>query len=108
MKVITERTLIREVARRWRAQYAPFDRRGQDKKDIAAALSGIDPETATAKDVEAIIGNNSWTQIPICDECGSEDADRVIEVGAPPDHDSSTARLCPACVAKAVTLLLKP
>ncbi len=40
-----------------------------------------------------------------CDECNAEDVDAVIELGAPPAGDSPTARICAACLLKALQLI---
>jgi len=107
MKLITARDLIRRVADNWEQQYrASMDTRlhgGESKRDILNRLRALDPETATAADVTAIIGNPSWTELR-CDECEAV-SETVVEVGQPPDYERATARLCPACVAKARGLL---
>jgi hypothetical protein len=103
MKLITERSEIRTVAKRWRAQYiAAFDR-SPDKKQIAIKLDELDPETATAADVARIIGNKSWVET-VCDECGARGVD-VVEMGQEPDYESCTAHVCGDCLAKALRLL---
>jgi hypothetical protein len=114
MKLTTQRDLIRSVATRWRQQYEPFThdtplfsvRNGHrqviPKKEIAASLEALDKETATAADVAAIIGNESWTRLT-CDECG-KDTDAVIMVGQEPDYESHTASLCRSCVERASSI----
>ncbi len=115
MKITTQRDLIRKVAKRWREQYEPFTndppifswRTGTysppiSKRQIAEKLDAIDTETATAADVEAIIGNDSWTDLK-CDECGKY-VDSVLTVGDEPDFESRTASLCRDCVKLAVSM----
>ena len=118
MNLITQRMLIRAVAKRWRKQYEPFkydaplfsERNGLSrdltKRQIAEKLDALDPETATADDVANIIGNRSWTRLE-CHECGRE-VDAVVEVGEKPDYESATAKLCKDCAEKAASIWLNP
>lgn len=111
MKLITQRQLIQKVAARWREQYEPFKdesplfsvRQGlqvaRSKKQISEELDALDGDTATAEQVNEIIGNKSWTR-QTCDECRNE-VDAVLQVGQEPDYESSTAHLCKNCVADA-------
>jgi hypothetical protein len=113
MKLITQRDLIRKVAERWHQQYDHYPeddrplfsvRNGMrtqlNKREIASHLDMLNKETATADDVNTIIGNKSWTRLT-CDECGSETITEVMEVGQEPDYESNTARLCLECIKKA-------
>lgn len=110
MHLITKRSLIRSVADRWHAQYAPFrndsplfSKRmglsdGLTKQQIHSALAALEKETATEDDVANIIGNRSWANIQ-CHECGWDVA-AVIVVGETEDCESHTAHLCQACAEK--------
>jgi hypothetical protein len=102
MKLVTTAERIKTVAARWKDAY-PGSRWGADKLAISAALDALDPLTATAEDVAAIIGNTSWTDLNDCDDCGAKGA-AVIQVGEEPHYESYTAYLCPACVRKAYKL----
>jgi hypothetical protein len=105
MKLLNERVLIREVARRWKVQYAGY--RGRNPKDtaekeaIGRKLAKLDGEMATAADVEAIIGNDSWTKIDHCDECGAENIPAAIRLA---DDSESSADICLPCLQKAMQL----
>lgn len=98
MELLNERNTIRAVATRWAEQYP------KDKLDIRAKLEALDPETASADDVEAIIGNRSWIGPFRCDECGKE-APEVVQLGEDPYYESSTASVCADCLRAAVKLL---
>jgi crossover junction endodeoxyribonuclease RusA len=99
MLIITTRSLIREVAARWRSQYRePVG----DKLEIAMKLDALDPGTASADAVNAIIGNSSWTSMT-CNECRCRVA-AVVRLGEEPDFESHTADICFDCLAKAVAL----
>lgn len=101
MNVITERSLILTVAKRWEETYSSGVY-GSDKLDKLKLLNKMDVETATADDVAGIIGNRSWTRLT-CDEC-KQDVSAVIEVGEEPDYESATAQLCFECISKASAL----
>jgi len=75
----------------------------REKSKVAEALDALNKETASIQDVEAIIGNGSWTRLT-CDECSSE-VDAVIRMGQEPDYESSTALLCFSCVKKAAEMI---
>lgn len=98
MKIITIRTQIREVAKRWKLQY------GRTRTDIANLLEALDVETATAEDVERIIGNGSWVHPIPCDEC-REKHEIVVQLGEEPDYESSTVNICQECLRKALMLI---
>lgn len=108
MRIITQRDLIKVVAERWRNTYQPFTgdampvfshhhgvaHGGKTKRQIAEELDTLDPETATASDVNNIIGNKSWTRIE-CGHCGKE-TDRAVTFGC----YHHTATLCKKCAEK--------
>lgn len=89
MRLINPRNAIRTVAARWGAQY-PTATEGKSF-DIAQKLNALNPETATAAEVNKIIGNNSWTTVRCC-ECG-EYVESAVEFG----RDGDEARLCQLC-----------
>ena len=103
MKLITERSLIRCVAARWDAQY-PSGSRSAEQAAISNALRGLDVERASAEEVAAIIGNDSWTRIPRCDECGAKGVP-VVEIGQEPDYESRTAWICARCLRSALKMV---
>lgn len=105
MQVTTRKSLIRNIAARWRRSYEPFTydgsmfgipagtpRHSPDKEEKAKSLDLLDPETATEEDVTGVIGNPSWTRLQ-CDQCGSE-AVAVITIGG----RSGSFDLCESCV----------
>lgn len=103
MKFITQRMMILGVVDQWRTTYPPGRHGyGLDKDMIYARLTALDLETVSAEQVNAIIGNDSWTATR-CDECGNTVA-CVVRVGAEPDYESATASLCEACVKAALAL----
>ena len=99
MKVINVRALIREVAAAWRAQYKGAGDGG--KQSIQRTLDALDGATATAVEVASIIGNESWTEVPRCDECG-EARPVVVRLGQEPDYESRTAHICVPCLRAAI------
>ena len=78
---------------------SPFQYKGEEEE-----LEALDKDKATAQDVAAIIGNESWTSLK-CDECGNE-TETVVQVGQEPEYDSHTACLCVPCVKTAAGLVV--
>lgn len=93
--IITRQSLANEAAQRWRRQYAD-GRHGQDKLVIADRLDALG-EQPNPDDVDAVIGNSSWTRVPACDNCGRP-IPMVAMVGEPWDYESNTAHVCRVCV----------
>jgi len=114
MKKVTTRSLIQNVARKWRDQYPDLDavraplfsvREGYeppiDIRAIADKLDALDKDTASKKDVSDIIGNESWTRIT-CDECKKE-VGAVIVIGDYPNYGSGS--FCAWCINDAARLI---
>lgn len=103
MRLLTQRALIVEVADRWKRQYQRGDEwkfyRLESAEETYLALAALDPATATAEQVEAIIGNPSWSSY-FCSEC-HQYAPEVIEF----DNHEVGCEVCPACVRKAAALI---
>lgn len=104
MKLLTERDLIRSVAKRWRQQYdklyngmpmCPF------KLGMLQDIESLNVETCSAGDVKAVIGNDSWTELR-CEECGNRVKSVVIAGGS---LGSKSIYLCCECVTAAHGLI---
>jgi hypothetical protein len=112
MNIIHRRDVIRDVRRRYVAQYPEryvfLD--GSTSTDTLKALDALDLKTCSAEAVNEAIGNPSWTVLN-CDEC-DENVPMVLRIGDEPGHDARWRDLCSACVARAVALIsettLKP
>ncbi len=115
MRIITERTQIREVSKRWDRQY-PQESAAHDKRVIGDRLRRLDLETATADEVAAIVGNRTWAERQACDcePCmtsdgyGNEEQKRhavVVQVGEASGYDSRTAQMCLSCARAALALI---
>jgi len=103
MKLLTKRGLIQDILGRWKEQYPTLH---GDKAKIYLKLLALDLDTATEQEVEAVIGNGSWTRM-ICDEC-SEEVETLVVVGEEPGYESRTACICPDCLKKATKLAEEP
>ena len=103
MKLITERDLIRKIAASWFNQYQAWFKDYPDKKITYGKLLALDKENASPADIESIIGNDAWTA-QYCNEC-KELSTIIVEVGEEPGYDSSTAKICPDCLQKALALV---
>ena len=93
MHKITRQTQANAASIRWKRQYP------HDKNNVQARLDALGP-IKDPDEVDRIIGNKSWTELPMCSECGKRSNEFVIEVGEEPDYESDTAWLCPACIRK--------
>ena len=103
MKLETQRSKIIAVVERWRRQYGSGDY-GSDKLQILNELQGLNLETCSAEDVNRIIGNESWTRLDPCHECGADSVQTVM-LGQEPDYESYTAWVCKECLKKAIVLI---
>ena len=90
--VQTKQERVAGVAEHWNKQYA---------NDHRTAFLRT---AKTPQEVAAIIGNDSWTRVEDCDDCGMDES-AVVMVGQEPDYDSATAYLCKLCVEKLVQLM---
>ena len=105
MKLLNERCQIRNVARSWRSQYGSGTYGGDKRKRMVGdELKALDAETATSADVAEIVGNGSWVRMNTCHECGKETW-HAVQLGQPPDYESSTATICGDCLRAALRLL---
>lgn len=96
--VTTVRDMIRGVADRWDSHY-PVGYSGfepEKKRAISRKLADLNKEKATPDEVEAIVGNSSWTDLN-CDSCGADHLPVIVTVGAKPEIESATANLCYSC-----------
>lgn len=91
MKVLTKRELINNVAVAFENQFGahPKNLRWQKTRDQLRALK---LSKASAKDVERIIGNRSWTEMR-CVECGKE-CNEAMQLGS----ENSPTFVCIKCL----------
>jgi hypothetical protein len=103
MKLLTPRIKASETAEAWKLQYRIGSGSDveSDKVDVHNGLValGLSPDPV---DVDRIIGNKTWTSLH-CHEC-DESCDVAVRLGEDPDYESSTARICLACLRKALAL----
>lgn len=107
MKVITRRDLIRNICEKWYrcywvATYGIDEWIHPESEEIYKKLLALDLETCSVEDVDAIIGNSTWTQLH-CDEC-DKNVDKVVLIGIC-DEDRDVPQYCSQCILKAVELL---
>jgi len=102
MIVFDERTQVKRAIKMWVAMYGLDRTYGADKRGrkVGAELMALDQETATAADVEEIIGGSSWACKRACDECDKETWD-IVELC----NDNATAWVCRDCLHGALRLL---
>jgi len=102
MRIITRQTVADTAAERWASQYR------HDKSMRVTTLRRINAlgKHPNPDDVDRVIGNDSWTRTPCCDECGAENVP-VLLVGQEPDYESATACLCGDCVRQAFSIMAR-
>lgn len=100
MKIVNERSEIRDWVGFYRRILADID--SPEKAPATAKRAALDPETATAEDISALM-KQKWEAFIRCDEC-KENAPFAVEVGEQPDYESATARLCISCLKKALVM----
>jgi hypothetical protein len=105
MKHLNQRTLVKDAIKDFVYHYG-LGTYGADKRgrNVGKELLALNPETVTASEVSEIIGNTHWCSERCCDECGNVTYD-IVEIGEPPDYESSTANICLDCLKKAVELI---
>ena len=106
MKLLSERELVRSVAEEWGWCWPNAALRlpsGVVVGDISQRLAALDPETATAADVEAA-GAKGYVEPHKCHECGEKSWD-CVKLGGLPDYLDCTATICEGCLRKALALI---
>lgn len=102
ISLIQKANIVAGVPERWKKQYSRPNE-DPDKQAITAALQALKGSAFTAEQVDAIIGNDSWTDND-CTECG-QDFPTLVRIGEEPDYEAQWVDLCPNCLAKAVEAL---
>ena len=98
-QLITRQYQANRAAKRWKVNY-PKDTIttvGSSNKTYDKLID-LGP-TPNPDDVDKIIGNNSWTEVPRCEQCDKR-VEAVVEVGQEPDWESRTCYLCKECITK--------
>ena len=107
MQLITKRDIIKQVVSKWEEVYSSGFY-GDDKLEILEKLKKLDLNTVSAKKIESIIGNNTWTSLK-CSECKKR-ANKVVLVDKDYHDDCNdyhSTTLCLNCAIKISNLLLK-
>lgn len=100
MKTITLADQTACVADRWKNQYFGSQWQSAQRQEQWASLKAL-PENATAVQIAAIIGNDSWTAI-MCNECG-QNVESAIVLNESEDYHTFT--VCAGCLDLAQLLL---
>ena len=102
MELITERARIKEVAEMWDAMYGPEFRptNNGSSKEISVTLHALNLNKVSAKTVNKIIGNDTWTVL-VCAECGVKVKKVVVFYGPLGGH---AHQICEPCATKVKTM----
>ena len=107
MKLITRQTQANTAAERWHRQYEgtfywPAPKHGQFTHASLVALG----DTPNPDDVDRIIGNDGWTEVPACHCCGRKDLEAVVGMQDYNDEPGALIGIvCPDCLAWALSLV---
>lgn len=99
MQWMTRQSQANSALERYAIQYPHPARviqgvRVSDRMDRLKALG----DQPNPDDVDAVMGNRSWTELPRCSECRGRSMPAVLEIGEPCEDDSDTVWLCEACL----------
>ena len=102
MELITERARIKEVAEMWDATYGPKFRptNNGSSKEISVTLHALNLDKVSAKTVNKIIGNDTWTVL-VCAECDVKVKKVVVFYGP---YDYHAHQICESCATKVKTM----
>lgn len=102
MELRTERARIKEVAEMWDAVYGPAFRptNNGSSKEISVTLHALNLDKVSAKTVNKIIGNDTWTVL-ICHECAVEVKEVVVFYGSDGDR---AYQICESCATTVKTM----
>jgi len=106
VKLLVQREMILNVSKMWDRQYKlpngeyrVHHMNPRDFAEIGKKLASMDLSRATAEEVNAVIGNDSWTR-SACSECRDYNCPDVVIV-------AEDTYLCRKCVAAAYELIRK-
>ena len=68
MKKFNQQLKMRTVVERWDEEYKDSYEKWPDKLEVLQKLELLDSDKCSAKDIDDIIGNKSWTHF-MCMEC---------------------------------------
>ncbi len=104
MTKITRESLAATAKARYMKQYGDVNwAHSNPTRDERTARVRALPDDPTPDQVDAAIGNNGWTAVPRCTECG-ECKDSVI-VFDPGDEESSPCYVCGMCLIKSLNVM---
>jgi len=106
MEVITKQVLASKVPDIFSERYSPGSFYGEQEthKNTREALLALDHPINPDK-VDEIIGNTSWTRIPVCDECGEHPEMIVLFSNDYGDQDCRHIHVCEKCIHKSLRLI---
>lgn len=103
-EVLTKREVIQGVPERWKQQYFGLDgwrsTRADNREDTYHALKALDLASCTEADIEAVIGNRSWTRLE-CDGCERE-VDKICFLRSHSQNEYGSCSYCKDCLAGAL------
>jgi len=102
MEIITRQSKANTAFDRWRKVYQVPKWVGTNKEDITNKLCALGHEP-DPDEVDAIIGNSSWTNLTACDECKTVGHSILVGLGIDHEYSCHAVVLCHSCLCKALT-----
>lgn len=104
VRKLTPRVLAADAVNRWLETYGEDgDGYGADKVVVLTDLRALGNNPCPAE-VNRVIGNKSWTQVPACEGCDNETPRSVVQFVADADYSGTETHLCRECVLEAARL----
>lgn len=94
ISIIRRADICANVPKRFAEQYG--DGRYGNHAAKIGPLNALKPEELTPERINAIIGNDSWTN-NTCDVCG-HNFDVLVRIGQEPDYDTRWSDVCRGCL----------
>lgn len=105
MRIITKRQKIKGVLDAWKKQYSKYPSNEMIKQHaITKELEELNFNNVSAKKINEIIGNNSWTELR-CEEC-MEDKNKVVRFleRYEDEYEVNSCDLCLDCLKSGIKL----
>jgi len=95
MKVLTKRDLIKDIITAWERQFGVEPEKPR-WRSVLNQLRQLNLSTASAEEVEGIIGNRTWTRLQ-CIECHRE-SESAMQLGEDLECEGVAPCICPSCL----------
>ena len=101
-ETLTKREVIQRVPESWKHQYCVNGswRHDDGRDETYRALKALDLDSCSESDIEAVIGNGSWTRLE-CDGCERE-VDKICFLRSHSQNEYGSCSYCKDCLSGAL------